>query len=449
MRPNDVPESLLSAEQVTALRENLDFELGLYPNWPDLWNLQGLLEALVGARDKACNSFVVALGRNPAYATARWNLAWAHLLGGSPEHPDESSHKAHEVKGGLQPTGLLPVLRNLLKGGGPEPEWRPLDPALAVAGLAIAARQGDNDAFDQIFRSLQARDSGMQDLLRSAELWSGDAPDLDRIAALGVPDWLNPGLAELLERGARLESMSGRYREALRLYAVAALYRGDRAAYLVEKADILGRSGRGEEALPLLRESVRVNPDWYRSHLALGYELSVRGEHEEALVHLQQALRIKPGYADVQYQCALLLHASGRNVDAIEALKTALERNPQYLVARIALANLLFESKRETEAIPHFERVFDEGFQSPFLWGRFGYAMHTAGDQDRAEEVFLEAIAEDQDRPEVLCLYGLFLADTGREIEARTIWERALRADPAPDVQARIEGLLGNAPVDE
>ena len=86
--------------------------------------------------------------------------------------------------------------------------------------------------------------------------------------------------------------------------------------------------------------------------------------------------------------------------------------------------------------------VLDEGFQTPLLSGRFGYAVHAAGHRTQAEEVFLKAITYDKDRAEILCLYGLFLAETDRVVEARAVWERARATDPPEDIRRRLDGLL-------
>jgi tetratricopeptide (TPR) repeat protein len=273
--------------------------------------------------------------------------------------------------------------------------------------------------------------------------------DARAFADIGRPERMNPGLGDLLRRAGRLESLVGRDVDALRLHALAGLFEGGQSAFLVEEAEIASRGGRSDEALDLLLESARIRPDWARARAALGYELSRRGRALEAIEHLREAVRLEPRWADVQYQFGLLLHAAGRNEDAMRAMETALGINPSYIVARIALANLLFDTRRAADAAPHFERIFEEGMNTPFLAGRFGYALHAAGDRNRAEELFLDSIAKDRNRAELLALYGQFLAETDRRLEARTVWDRALATNPPDRIRAEIETMRAEVSVEE
>lgn len=436
----------LTESQATMLREGLQAEIARHPSWPDLRNLHGLLNAYEGEFDAALADFREALKINPSYWRAHWNGCWAGLLA-NPSH--DLPVEPPEACRSLQPPDLLAVVRDLMHSRPPASGNMAKNPILGFALLAIHAAQGNDDGYRRTLDTLLSMDRKVHELFRVAGLSGGEEPDSARIAELGRPELLNPGFCDLLNRAGRMESVAGRQEEALRLFALAALLEGNRASYLLERAEILGRQHRHDEVLPLLREAVETRPDWFRPHVALGYELSVRGILEEALHHLERAVSLQPAYPDVQYQYGLLLHAAGRNDEAIRTMERALERNPTYLVARIALANLLFEERREAEAAPHYSRVFEEGIETASLAGRFGYSLHAAGSRNHAEELFLEAISQDQERPDLLCLYGMFLAETDRGFEARTVWTRALRCDPSDETRNRIHKLLAEAQEDE
>jgi tetratricopeptide (TPR) repeat protein len=436
----------LGERQVASLREGLQAEIAMHPSWPDLWNLRGLLNAYEGEFPAALADFQEAMRLNPSYWRAHWNGCWAGLLA-SPTHslpiePPEASRT-------LQPPQLLQMIRDLKQSRLPGPERRAENPALGFALLALHAAHGRSEEFESTLEVLRSMDRKIDDLFRVAGLTNSDGIDESRVAELGRPELMNPGLCDLLNRTGRMESLTGNAEEALRLFALAALLEGNRAAYLLERAEILNRQRKPEAVLPLLKEAVETRPDWFRAHMALGYELSVRGILEEALHHLEKAVSLQPDYPDVQYQFGLLLHGAGRDAEAIQTMERALHRNPQYLVARIALANLLFEERREAEAAPHYARVFEEGIETPSLAGRFGYSLHAAGSRNHAEELFLEAISQDQERPDLLCLYGMFLSETDRRFEARTVWTRALRCEPSAETRVRIQALLAHTQEDE
>lgn len=430
---------LLESRQVAALRESLRHDLGAHPEWPDLWNLHGLLEAHEGNLEKARSSFSEALRRNAAYRAATRNLAWVELLsGGSPVGTDEMDHGA-----------VLGAVRTILHGLPPRTGWADRDPSAAFLAAALAARSGRAAQLDDAIGKLRAVLDGTDELLEAAGLADAGRIQPGGLDELARPERMNPGLAELLHRAGRLESIAGRDADALRLHALAALLDGGRAAFLVERAEITSRAGSADEALQLLRDAAAARPGWARARAALGYELSRRGQAEESLEHFAEAARLEPRWADVRYQQGLLLHATGRNAEAVVAMEAALAINPGYVVARIALANLLFDAHRAAEAAPHYERVLEEGMDTPFLAGRFGYALHAAGDRNRAEELFLEAIAKDRRRPELLALYGQFLVETDRRYEARMVWDRALASNPPDRVRAEIETMRAEIAIPE
>lgn len=414
MTPKNGPAALISARQLEAAISDVSASLGHHPEWADLWNLRGLMEAFQGKFDSAVASFEEALRRNESYSAAAANLTWANGLaaGNPPLYPASD------------------------------------DAAGAFLALLQAASGGDVDPSETARRQLALAMPGVEDLLATASLEKDGRLVLARFRGLGQPQYLNPGLADLLLRCARLEGIAGRSAEEARLQALGALYRGDRALYLLERGEAASRQGRSEDALQLLRAAVEARPDWHQCHQALGYELSVRGIQAEALHHFEQATRLEPAYADVQYQYGLLLHAAGRDEEAILVMGRALALNPSYVVARIALGNLLFEVDRPAEAVPHFEHALEEGIDTAALIGRFGFALHAAGNRNRAEELFLEAIARHHERPELLALYGQFLAETDRKMEARAVWKRALDANPPEWIRAEIEAMRDEIPAD-
>jgi tetratricopeptide (TPR) repeat protein len=442
MKDHEATPVCLSELQVASLQGGIRNELRVHPRWPDLWNFQGLIRAFHGDFEGARADFQTAFKLKPSYWRAHWNECWAAVLADParryPSEPDEGSGDAHLAR-------LLSLVRDFLRSRSPERGHGPDTPALGFVFLITHATSGNTRAFEKTLAVMRSRDRKIDELFEAARLSSGGRVDETRIAQLGRPGLVNPGFCDLLKKVGRIESVSGDSEEALRLFALAALFEGNRAAFLLEKVEILSRSGRETEVLPLLTEAVQINPDWFRAHVALGYELSAQGIVSEALHHLERAVSLEPGYPDLHYQCGLLLHAAARNDEAIANMENALQCNPTYLVARIALANLLFDAKREAEAAPHFARVFEEGIETPLLAGRFGYAVHVAGSKRRADEVFRQAISQDNDRPDLLCLYGKFLSETDRSEEARTVWKRALGCGPSTETKTRIETLLAES----
>ena len=157
--------------------------------------------------------------------------------------------------------------------------------------------------------------------------------------------------------------------------------------------DILGayysEAGRFDEALPLLREAVRIAPSDPDSLANLGATLLRHEEYPEAEELLLRVSRLVPARAqswsllgylyfkqrrlaesllaldealarDAQHVVAwstrgLTLEALGRLDEAVAALQHALELRPDLLNAQLALGRLLLRLGRSEEARAHFE----------------------------------------------------------------------------------------------
>jgi tetratricopeptide (TPR) repeat protein len=435
------PAALLDSRQTGALREDLTRRLRLHPQWPDLWNQRGLLHAHERDLKKAESDFVEAERRHRDYVNARANRSWVACLLGTPA-PALSSRTPPLTK------AALGFVRNLAAGAAPSADWTEDDPGMAFLALLHAAGGHGPDSVERAHARLLQVAPESDRLLQAAGWMESGHVSVRALRGLSHPERMNPGFADLLLRASYLDAMAGRNAEAERLQAAAALYRGDIALYLVEQGETASRRGDSDTALALLREAVERNPDWHRAHQSLGYECSARGIVGEALHNLAEAVRLAPRYADVHYQYGLLLHAADMNEEATDAMGRAVAANPTYLVARIALANLLFEADRAAEAAPHYEHVLEAGIETPALAGEFGYALHAAGHRNRAEELFLDAIARHRNRPELLAHYGQFLMETDRSLEAKAVWDRALESNPSDRLRVELETLLDEIPTD-
>jgi tetratricopeptide (TPR) repeat protein len=434
------PDPLLTSDQIAVLRESLRAELQQHPEWADLWNLKGLLDVVDGRPEDGHAAFAKSLEINPNWATARWNLRWVELLLGSEptaEGAKGATDRASRAPA-LQCESLLAVVADLRRDAPPRFAPDSERASLAFAELAVAAAGRGEETVADVETRLAGTWPELPEMLEVAGLSDAQGLAVGALAELGVPERLNPSLSSLLRHAARHEERAGRDEEATRLYALAGLYSGEPAMVLSDRAAILSRNGKAEEALALLERAVAIDPEAHEPRIALGWELSAQGRPGDALVHLEKAAELRGHYPDVLYQLGLLYDALGRSDDAVRTVERALEQNPSYLAARIALANLFFESGREAEACPHYERLFEAGLDSPLIAGRFGCALHAAGCRTRAEEIFLEALARDRDRPELLALYGLFLAETDRKLEAGTVWARALEVGAEGELRQSI-----------
>ncbi len=105
-----------------------------------------------------------------------------------------------------------------------------------------------------------------------------------------------PGTARLLrEAASRLES--GDLEGAEALYRQVLESNPDDFAAILNLANVLGRSGRPLEALPMMERAVEMRPDHPQPHLGLAMAYGSLGRLAEARAELQEVLRIEPDNA--------------------------------------------------------------------------------------------------------------------------------------------------------
>jgi tetratricopeptide (TPR) repeat protein len=69
----------------------------------------------------------------------------------------------------------------------------------------------------------------------------------------------------------------------------------DRARLLSMQADVVGRQGDSRQALTLLRQAAKVEPDRAALHHQMAHYLRLLGERDEAARHVRKALRLTRG----------------------------------------------------------------------------------------------------------------------------------------------------------
>ncbi|HEX8137946.1 MAG TPA: tetratricopeptide repeat protein [Pyrinomonadaceae bacterium] len=79
------------------------------------------------------------------------------------------------------------------------------------------------------------------------------------------------------------------------------------ASTLFERAVRMAKAGKGELAQTLLKESLKLYPDYFDAHLALGNELSKAGRLSEAMTEFELARKINPRDDQVYLSVGLVM----------------------------------------------------------------------------------------------------------------------------------------------
>ncbi|HEX7437074.1 MAG TPA: tetratricopeptide repeat protein, partial [Caldimonas sp.] len=115
------------------------------------------------------------------------------------------------------------------------------------------------------------------------------------------------------------------------------------------------RTGRPDEAIPLLEKAADASPDYAPPHFDLGLALDATGQTERAIGEFSAAVRLRPDFFEAQENLAIALWHASRRQDAILHYQEAVRLRPDDPVAQNNLAAALLQEQRIPEAVPHFE----------------------------------------------------------------------------------------------
>lgn len=221
------------------------------------------------------------------------------------------------------------------------------------------------------------------------------APSAGRISAQPLP-FASQGLARLLAEAAAAEE-----REA---WTVAAeLLRSARRValrdpdVLLRLAAVLEKSGSSDEAIPVYREILEIDPGMVAAAENLAAALSSNGDLEGAVWLLERTLEHRPESGSLHYHRGLLLVQQAQG--------------PTH------------EAKRE------LQRARELGFDRPHLYLMLGRAARVEEGAENALTLLDEGLARAPDDPQLLRERGLVLADLGKFDAAVRDLERALASE--------------------
>ncbi len=236
------------------------------------------------------------------------------------------------------------------------------------------------------------------------------------------PERIRQAIA-LLQSGdaAGAESAAARLRRAHPDVAII-------ADILASAQSSLGKHGAAEENF---RAAVALDPDYAEAHANFGRFLLARGRPEEAIPQLKDALRIAPKLTRA-WAALGTAHARSntRNDAAAAAFRKALTLDPAHPEALLEYARLLLQDRRPADAADHARRALNAGADPLDSRLCLARALADSGREPDALDELATILAEHPDCGPAHASRGAVLQTLGRFDEARGDFRAALALMP-------------------
>lgn len=149
-------------------------------------------------------------------------------------------------------------------------------------------------------------------------------------------------------------------------------------AGLFEEASEHFKQGRFDEALPLLEQAKKKQPDNADVRLVLAYARANKGDYNSAKAECTRLLELQPLSARGHYFMGVICEKEGRLVDAEEEFRKTLYIDPNFALAHLNLANVYRAQEKSDLARRSYHNAIDlllkkpEGDWVEFLGGFLG-----------------------------------------------------------------------------
>lgn len=254
--------------------------------------------------------------------------------------------------------------------------------------------------------------------------------------------------------GRALET-KGRTEEAIEAYTEVLRHQPDQLFLARKTAHLLARSGRLEEALPLLEDSLARNPDHSLAHVALSeflatYLGSDTAALSRALSVAQEAAKRFPQEPAVHEHLVKILLSAGRQEEARAAVTQAAQQEQDdaqfwLRLGRLALHVLPTGSDSSASALADeiFGKALAHAKGEVNVIARVAEYYHASSQYDRAIHAYTEALVREPERVDLrerlARAYGA-KGDGEKEIET---YQSIVSIDPEnAEIHKRIAGIF-------
>jgi tetratricopeptide (TPR) repeat protein len=136
--------------------------------------------------------------------------------------------------------------------------------------------------------------------------------------------------------------------------------------------------------------AIELDPDQPAAHQFFGHYLSNMGRHERAVHETRLALELDPSSTVTHARLGQFLYQAGDHEGALEQLHRALKMDPEYWMTRLNLGRVYERQGRYAEALIELRAACVRTKRSGEVRGMLGYTLAVSGRQSEARNVFEE-----------------------------------------------------------
>lgn len=235
---------------------------------------------------------------------------------------------------------------------------------------------------------------------------------------------------------------AGRIDEAEPLYRQALEIQPDHPVGLHLLGVVAHQRGDNARAVDLIGKALRLQPTYAQAHNNLGLALFALGRAAEAAASHRAAIAVQPDLAEAHSNLAVALSATGQREAALDAVNEALRINPGLADALVNKCMILRDLERFDAAMAAGARAVEVRPDDARAHYNFGLARKDGGDHDGAAESYRRATDLAPDFAEAHNNLGNVLQTLDRAEEAVASYRAALALRPD---DPEIHRNLGNA----
>lgn len=195
--------------------------------------------------------------------------------------------------------------------------------------------------------------------------------------------------------------------------------------------------GQKDDAIKALQKAVEINPYYWTNQSALGAAYFEYGNYEGALKQFQIVTQLEPQNAAGYDNIGSVYSRMGRYEESVAAFQKALQIQP-YPATYTNLGTSFFYLKRYSESVPMFQKAVEMSPNDETFVGNLADAYRWAGDKNKANATYDQAIAlaykQLQVNPRDASALGhmaLYNAKKGDLAQANDFIKRARTIDPS------------------